>query len=82
MGKVSGIHSFVHDALLGSLNFAENIFIPISHEKKFHFTLLYMDTNEFIWYHLNPYNPRRSGPNVYYEDAKKMVNIKQNKKFI
>ncbi|KAM7460220.1 hypothetical protein LguiB_036414 [Lonicera macranthoides] len=30
------------------------------------------DTDECIWYHLNPYNPRRSGPNVCYEDARKV----------
>ncbi|KAM7518820.1 hypothetical protein LguiB_017782 [Lonicera macranthoides] len=72
MEKMSGIHSFIYDALLGSLDVVGKIFIPICHKKNFHFMLMYMNTNEGIWYHLNPFNKRHSGPNVCYEDAMKM----------
>ena len=75
LGRDAGINKFLFDPILENIHNATHIIIPLHHEEKYHFTMMYLDKAEGTWFHVNPIKPRRNGDqyNRCFRDASRMV---------
>ncbi|KAM7460278.1 hypothetical protein LguiA_035796 [Lonicera macranthoides] len=74
LGREIGINKFLLDPILENIHRSTHIMIPLHHEEKYHFTMMYLDKEKGVWYHVNPMKPRKKGDefNKCYRDASRM----------
>lgn len=75
LGREIGINKFLLNPILDNIHTTTHVIIPLHHDEKYHFTMMYLDKSKGVWYHVNPMKPRKKGDeyNKCYRDASRMV---------